>query len=40
MINQDSGREKVQKKEKIRKRMRTAVDQDKYEYYPRSPIVR
>ena len=34
MINQDSGREKVQKKEKIRKRMRTAVDQDKYEYYP------
>lgn len=34
MINQDNGREKMRKKEKIRKRMRAAVDQDKYEYYP------
>lgn len=34
MTNQDNGGLKEQEKEKIRKRIRTVVDQDNYEYYP------
>lgn len=34
MISKDSGKGKDQEKEKVRKRMRGAVDPDNYEYYP------
>lgn len=34
MIDKDMGSKKDQEKEKIRKRIRTTVDRDNYEYYP------
>lgn len=34
MIDKDTGGKKDQEKERIRKRIRTTVDRDNYEYYP------